>query len=151
MEVSRTTRFFGCSQPLTRPYRKYRRLFHESFNQHAVDAYYPVQIAATSLFLKNLMDSPQDHMSHVQQYASFTSGVCVELNLLVRLSGSIILRIVYGYDVTVKHDDYLALAEEAMRQIIETSTPGKYLVELMPFLKHLPGTDPDASSSRSND
>ncbi|KAF8902856.1 cytochrome P450 [Mucidula mucida] len=119
--------FLGYSER----WRKYRRLFHESFNQHAVDAYYPVQIAATNLFLKNLMDSPQDHMNHVQQ-----------------LSGSIILRIVYGYDVTVKHDDYLALAEEAMRQIIETSTPGKYLVELMPFLKHLPDWVPGTGFKR---
>ncbi|KAF9016298.1 cytochrome P450 [Hymenopellis radicata] len=119
--------FMGYSER----WRKYRRLFRESFNQRAVDAYYPIQMAATNLFLKNLLDSPQDHMSHVQQ-----------------LSGSIILRIVYGYDVTVKYPDYLALAEEAMRQIIEASTPGKYLVELMPFLKHIPEWVPGAGFKR---
>ena len=56
----------------------------------------------------------------------------------VRFSGSVILRMVYGYDVKVKHESYIALAEEATNQLIEAATPGKYYVDFMPFLKHVP-------------
>lgn len=56
-----------------------------------------------------------------------------------RFSGSIILRLIYGYDVKYKHKSYVALAEEATNQLIEAATPGKYYVDFLPFLKHVPG------------
>ena len=58
--------------------------------------------------------------------------------------GSTILRIVYGIEITSPSDEILVLEEQAMSAIKEAMTPGKYLVEAFPFLRHLPTWFPGA-------
>ena len=49
-------------------YRQYRRLFHKSFNQLAVESYNPVQKAAVNVLLKNLLNDPKAFAGHAHQF-----------------------------------------------------------------------------------
>ena len=66
------------------------------------------------------------------------------LTLLLSVFGSTILRIVYGIKVSSPSDEISVLEQEAMRAVKEALTPGKYLVEALPFLRHLPAWFPGA-------
>ena len=112
-------------------------MFHESFNQRVIDAYYPIQTAATTVFLNNLLNDPANQVDHIKQYVPVSPHPS-RLTSGIRFSGSIILRIVYGYDVKSREDEYVALAEESMRQVVDAASPGRYLVDLLPFLKYIP-------------
>ena len=66
------------------------------------------------------------------------------LTSLPSILGSTILRIVYGIEIDSPSDEILVLEEQAMSAIKEAITPGKYLVEALPFLQYLPAWFPGA-------
>ena len=66
------------------------------------------------------------------------------LTSFLSILGSTILRIVYGIEINSPSDEILVLEEQAMSAIKEAMTPGKYLVEALPFLRHLPAWFPGA-------
>ena len=51
---------------------------------------------------------------------------------------------VYGIDVTEKNDKYVAIAEKGASIFSEITVPGRFLVELFPWLAHLPAWFPGA-------
>ena len=70
------------------------------------------------------------------------------LTSLPSILGSTILRIVYGIEIDSPSDEILVLEEQAMSAIKEAITPGKYLVEALPFLQYLPAWFPGAGWKR---
>ena len=62
--------------------------------------------------------------------------------------GSTIMRIVYGLDVAEKNDEYISLVEKGVDVFIRITVPGRYLVEALPFLRHLPSWFPCAKFRR---
>lgn len=58
------------------------------------------------------------------------------------------MRVVYGIEVDKEPVDYLQIAEDMMTILSETLQPGKYFIELLPFLRHLPSWVPGATVKR---
>ena len=59
--------------------------------------------------------------------------------------GSSIMRVVYGIEVDEEPVDYLKIAEDTMTIFSEAFQPGKFLIETLPFLRHLPSWVPGAT------
>ena len=55
---------------------------------------------------------------------------------------SMILKIVYDMDITNLDDEFLRLANECVEKITEATLPGRFWVEIAPFLRHLPSWVP---------
>lgn len=49
-----------------------------------------------------------------------------------RFAGTVILRIVYGYDVKPGEDEYVNLIEQINRDAVQAVATGKFLVDLIP-------------------
>ncbi|OBT69090.1 hypothetical protein VE03_01398 [Pseudogymnoascus sp. 23342-1-I1] len=81
-----------------------------------------VQEAESVHFLLNLLDSPNDLFDHIRREA-----------------GSVILKITYGYTAESHgRDPFVDLAGATMEGFSEAIIPGKWLVDIMPFLRYLP-------------
>ncbi|KAK0193929.1 cytochrome P450 [Armillaria mellea] len=102
-------------------WRKHRRMLHEYFQLRAVPAYYPVQMKATSTLLQQLLESPDGISQHVRHHA-----------------GSIIMKIVYGYDVNPHGDRFVGLVDRAMEGARITGNLGTFLVDYIPSIQYLP-------------
>ncbi|KAK0500240.1 cytochrome P450 [Armillaria luteobubalina] len=102
-------------------WRMHRRMFHQYFQPRAVPAYYPVQMKATSVLLQQLHNSPDAFVQHIRHQA-----------------GSIIMKIVYGYDVDANGDNFVELADRATDTLGIIGIVGTFLVDYIPSLKYLP-------------
>ncbi|KAK0480126.1 cytochrome P450 [Armillaria novae-zelandiae] len=102
-------------------WRMHRRMFHQYFQLRAIPSYHPVQMKATSVLLQQLRKSPDVFACHVRHY-----------------SGSVIMKIVYGYDVDANGDKFVELADRAMTSARATGNIGSFLVDYIPALRYLP-------------
>ncbi|KAK0223381.1 cytochrome P450 [Armillaria fumosa] len=105
-----------------------RWMFHQYFNLRAVPAYYYVQVKATSVLLQQLHKSPDAFVHHVRHHA-----------------GSIIMKIVYGFDVNPDGDQFVELVDRAMEGARIAGNEGTFVVDYIPSLKYLPRWFPGAS------
>lgn len=112
-------------------WRRHRRVFHQYFNEGATLDHRPVQEADTHKLLHDLLRSPGKFLEHIR--FSF---------------GRTILKV--GYDIDVKNPDhpYITNAETALGPILTSSSPGKFIVDFLPFLKHIPAWMPGAGFKR---
>lgn len=79
-------------------------------------------------FLLHLRQSPEKLFDHIRKEA-----------------GAVILKITYGYDVEPHGNDPLIdLAGKTMEELAGAGVPGRYLVDVMPFLDYLPSWLPGA-------
>ncbi|KAH8817725.1 cytochrome P450 [Flagelloscypha sp. PMI_526] len=60
---------------------------------------------------------------------------------LRKYAGTIILKLVYGYDVKSGHDEYVELIEAVNQDITQVTTPGNFAVDIIPALAYLPLDD----------
>ncbi|KAF8960012.1 cytochrome P450, partial [Flammula alnicola] len=60
------------------------------------------------------------------------------------LAASVILMVSYGYEAKPKDDSVVATSLEVMRYLEKVITPNAYLVDALPFLRHLPSWFPGA-------
>ena len=60
----------------------------------------------------------------------------------------VIMKVVYGISVESTDDLYVKIADEAMEGPVEGLVPGRFLVEFLPFLRHIPTWFPFATSQR---
>ena len=49
-----------------------------------------------------------------------------------------VLKILYDIDVEDEDDVYVEISEQALAGAVEGLVPGKFLVEFLPFLRHVP-------------
>ncbi|KAH9856473.1 CyP450 monooxygenase [Lenzites betulinus] len=114
-------------------WRRHRRAFHQFFNREAVVGYHATQEAKVDHFLGRLLQSPSGFNSHIKQL--FTATV---------------FQVVYGIEVTGADDKYAKLGEEALEATSPSHmlVPGKYLVEVFPFMKYIPAWMPGAHFPR---
>ncbi|KAL6711774.1 hypothetical protein ACN47E_002817 [Coniothyrium glycines] len=79
-------------------------------------------------FLVNVLNSPTKLFEHIEKEA-----------------GTVILKITYGYTAEKEGKDYLIdKAVQTMHEFSAAATPGKWLVDVMPFLQYLPDWLPGA-------
>lgn len=67
-----------------------------------------------------------------------------------RLSTAVVMAMTFGYDFPPenKHDRFVALAEETSNGIARLFLPGSTLINVLPFLKHIPPWVPGASTQK---
>jgi cytochrome P450 len=104
-----------------------RRLFHQHFSPTAVVQFRPKQLKSSHLLLRNLLESPERWTDH-----------------LALMAGSVILDIGYGIQVNSPDNFYIRQSEEALQLVDKAGTPGAWLVDIFPCLKHVPAWIPGA-------
>ncbi|PIL29133.1 cytochrome P450 [Ganoderma sinense ZZ0214-1] len=130
VELSGASMIFAF-MPYGQWWRRHRRAFWQFFHQDASAQYQPTQESITHIFLEMLLESPS------------RMGQLVRFNF-----ASSILKVVYDIDVEDEHDAYVELSDHAMEGVKQGMIPGKFLVEWLPFLRHIPPWFPGAKSQR---
>ncbi|KAL1743914.1 cytochrome P450 [Schizophyllum fasciatum] len=109
-------------------FRRFRRLFHHSIGTRAsVKHFHPAEEIETRRFLRRVLAQPDALAAHIRKTA-----------------GAIILRISHGYEVREHGDPLVALADDATEQFSHATSPGGFLVNTIPALRHLPEWFPGA-------
>lgn len=117
-------------------FRSIRKKMHGLMGSPAVIAAHPAKIPSlieleTHRFLLRILNDPSN------------------LSKIIRLTtGKIILNLSHGYQVKDKDDPVVACVDEATNQFSLASQPGAWLVDLVPFLRHIPAWVPGAGFQR---
>ncbi|KAG2138828.1 cytochrome P450 [Suillus cothurnatus] len=113
-------------------FRCYRKYIHRVIGSRAVmSVYEPVEEIETRRFLKRVFAKPEQLQAHVRHTA-----------------GAIILRISYGYDVKENNDPFVDLADRGMDQLSQSTAPGAFMVDIIPWLVKVPEWFPGAGFKR---
>ncbi|KXN83648.1 O-methylsterigmatocystin oxidoreductase [Leucoagaricus sp. SymC.cos] len=107
--------------------RRHRKIFHQYFQQRSVPIHYPVIRRATSVLLKQLLRSPEKFRAHFRQFA-----------------GTVILKLTYDHEVESEDDYYVALADRALKGLLQVVHVGASIVDIFPILKYIPTWFPGA-------
>ncbi|EJD42439.1 cytochrome P450 [Auricularia subglabra TFB-10046 SS5] len=98
------------------------RLMHSAVGSRAaLDGFVPLLGHEVHRFLLRVIDAPDN-----ARY------------LLRKFAGTVILRIVYGYDVKPDEDEYVNLIEQVNNDTIRVIATGNVLVDLIPALEYVP-------------
>ncbi|PIL22785.1 cytochrome P450 [Ganoderma sinense ZZ0214-1] len=108
-------------------WRRYRRLFWQHFHPGVVSKYHGVQRDESRQFLKKLLTYPERLEEHIRH--TFAASV---------------LKTVYGIDVAKEGDRIIEVIDTSMEGVSVALTPGAFLVEYLPFLRHIPEWLPGA-------
>ncbi|EIN06167.1 cytochrome P450 [Punctularia strigosozonata HHB-11173 SS5] len=112
-------------------WRNIRRMFHRYLGPQEAKMLRPTTIRHTNNLLNKLLSQPEKFLDHVRT-----------------VPGEMILEVAYGIKVTGADDPWLRLAEEGNDSAIAAATPGRFLVDLLPFLKWVPAWVPGAGFKR---
>ncbi|KAF9227082.1 cytochrome P450 [Gyrodon lividus] len=113
-------------------FRQHRKFFHRQIGSRtSLATFYPVEEEETKRFLCNVLNNPDDLAGHVR-----------------RTAGAIILKISHGYSVKDGNDPFVEMADQAMVNFSLVTTPGGFLVDLIPVLRYLPEWFPGAGFQR---
>ncbi|KAI1422341.1 cytochrome protein [Xylaria sp. FL1777] len=117
-----------------RHFRAQRKAVHTIMGTPSLSsAYLPLQEAEVHRFLFRVLDKPEDLVQHIRTEA-----------------GAIILKMVYGYSTGSKTSDPLVkLADTAVEQFSIATMPGRWLVDVIPILRHLPEWMPGTSFKKT--
>ncbi|KAI0693293.1 cytochrome P450 [Cerioporus squamosus] len=107
-------------------WQRHRRAFWQFFLPAASEQYRPIQCESTQVFLRKLLDEPEDLVEHIR--FSFTAAV---------------VKIVFGLEVAEKNDQYIAMMEKDL-EAGDAFVSGRYYVEFLPFLRYIPAWVPGA-------
>ncbi|KAG6902463.1 hypothetical protein C0995_016325 [Termitomyces sp. Mi166 len=113
-------------------FRRCRRLLHDIIgNKASAQQFFYIQEVETHRFLRRVLANPADLAQLIRHTA-----------------GAIITRMTYGYEVKENNDPYVELADRAASQFSAAVTPGRYMVDILPQLRHVPAWFPGASFKR---
>ncbi|KAH9929014.1 cytochrome P450 [Epithele typhae] len=115
-------------------WRRHRRAIHQYFNAGAVAQYAKSQKLETHRLVRRLIDDPEHFRNHLRHFF-----------------GSSALRISHGIEVDDEPVDYLKIADDAMDIFAAAFEPGKYLVEIIPWLARMPSWFPGAGAKRDGE
>lgn len=114
-------------------WRLHRRLFHQAFRAEAAYSYQPMQIRKARELLNNLIEDPVNWMAHLQTH-----------------SASIIMSVVYGYEIGPRDDPIISIVEKAVDLAVSSIKPEvAAFLGAFPFLQHIPSWFPGASFKRT--
>ncbi|TFK46242.1 cytochrome P450 [Heliocybe sulcata] len=111
--------------PYTERFRQLRRMAHKELTGAALQRYWPLHEHDSRYLVLKVMEHPSDLAKLVRHYA-----------------GSVILKVTYGYQTKPEDDPFLLLAEKVMGAFSIASKPGNWLVDFVPWLRHLPDCVP---------
>ncbi|CAE6487081.1 unnamed protein product [Rhizoctonia solani] len=104
-------------------HKRMRKLFHEGMNVKAIEKLGYMLENEITKFVQHLLETPENLHWHARQATNAT-----------------VFKVTYGYTVQDGYDPILAKAEETVDMFSYVTLPGMWLVDTIPFLKHLPGT-----------
>jgi len=103
-------------------WRLHRRIYHQAMNSEVAVSYQPMQCTKARQLIVNLAEDPQRFSVHFHTYST-----------------SIVMSIVYGYNIQPTNDPYVEYAEQGTRAIAKAVDPKRAaLLRLFPFLLSLP-------------
>ncbi|KAI0634877.1 CyP450 monooxygenase [Trametes polyzona] len=112
-------------------WRRHRKAFHQFFSPNAIISLRPLQRKRVSHFLARLLETPEAFTDHIRHLFAAT-----------------IMHIAYGIDVAEEHDEYVTIVEKGLAAFSNSLVPGKYIIELFPILRYLPGWLPGVRFKR---
>ncbi|KAI0329603.1 CyP450 monooxygenase [Cubamyces sp. BRFM 1775] len=115
----------------TQRWRTQRRAFHQLFYPNAIRAYRATQLREVHRLLQKLITTPDSFVRHCHHYF-----------------GATIMGIVYGVEIADNDDKYLVIARKALDIFNDFMVPGRYLVESLHILRHIPSWFPGAGFKR---
>ncbi|KAH7883383.1 cytochrome P450 [Phlebopus sp. FC_14] len=124
--VNRKMAVFNISSQHPR-FKVYRRLLHAGLNPRAVRNYYEILDDERRILLSNLNSKPDDLTAHLR-----------------RVAGGVILKVTYGWTVVDKDDYFVSLMEQSFALAVEIVKPGRWFVDVFPFLRFVPSWFPGA-------
>ncbi|KAG8751025.1 hypothetical protein FRC12_012642 [Ceratobasidium sp. 428] len=101
--------------------KRYRKLLQSVLAGRAALRFRPLQTQEAHRFASRMAQTPENLVQHIRHNAA-----------------AVIMKIGYGYDVSSTSDRYISIAERALGLFAAATVPGAHLVDLMPFLRHLP-------------
>ncbi|KAF8492571.1 cytochrome P450, partial [Russula emetica] len=105
----------------TESWRLARKLLDRSLRPAGIAAYRPLLQTKAYALLSQVLANPDDLEAHLN-----------------RLSGSVVLAMGYGYEVKELNDRTVKAAKKMVQLMGETGLPGALLVNVLPFLRHIP-------------
>ncbi|TCD66167.1 hypothetical protein EIP91_001721 [Steccherinum ochraceum] len=118
--------------PIDSLWKEHRKNFSRLFGTKTTMAkFFSMEVFEARRFMRNILREKDKLEDHVRYWA-----------------GSLSLKIAYGYETKVGHDDLVELVDEAMDQFTFLSKPGRYLVDFFPILKYVPAWVPGATFQR---
>ncbi|KAF5356610.1 hypothetical protein D9758_008240 [Tetrapyrgos nigripes] len=114
-------------------FREYRKLIGRVIGTRGnMVKFYPVEDFQANMFLKRVFTEPDDPAAATRKTA-----------------GAMVLHLTYGYKIKEEGTDpFVQLADHAMEQFSDITRPGAYMVDIFPFLKHIPAWFPLAYFKR---
>ncbi|KAG7089560.1 hypothetical protein E1B28_011232 [Marasmius oreades] len=102
-------------------WRMHRRIYQQGFRANVVPDYQSILSPKVGQLLSNLHQSPDLFSTHIRGYAT-----------------AAILAVVYGYETSSSNDTLAQITEEATRTSSDATHASAAVVNLLPFLRHLP-------------
>ncbi|KAK4937903.1 hypothetical protein LTR10_021544 [Elasticomyces elasticus] len=120
--------------PYGQRFRSYRKYLHSFMGtSQLLDRFGQLQEQEVGHCLLRILQTPQDFIKHIRTEA-----------------GAIILKIAYGYTIEPhRADPLVSLADEALDQFSHAAVAGRWLVDIVPALRHLPEWFPGAGFKRT--
>ncbi|KAL4263127.1 cytochrome P450 family protein [Pleurotus pulmonarius] len=111
--------------PYGASFRDHRKFVHSAMTKEAIVTYQAAQTTNARLLVSNLCENKNQHEMLINRWAT-----------------SIVTSIVYGQHSTAEVDEYMKLMEDHNEIILGMPQPGGSILELFPFLEHLPAWFP---------
>ncbi|KAL1646538.1 hypothetical protein SLS58_003124 [Diplodia intermedia] len=108
-------------QPYGKAWSTRRKLLHQALTPKALQLYKPVQEAEAARLAAQLLAAPADFEK-----------------LIERFTASVVFCVAYGHRIDSLRADVLRARFGFMQYSASLNVPGRYLVETLPLLKHLP-------------
>ncbi|KAH9929088.1 cytochrome P450, partial [Epithele typhae] len=117
--------------PYGQRWRAHRRAFWNYMHRDACRAYQDIQRGAAHLCLDKILSDPANLRKHLK--FNFSASA---------------LKAIYGIDIDEKEDVYEKVMHDTTAAVSQGLVPGKWLVEYLPVLRHVPTWFPGARSQR---
>lgn len=108
-------------QPYGKEWQIRRRMLHQALNPSALRLYKPVQEAEAARLCLALLDQPKSYEG-----------------LIDRFTASVVFSIAYGHRIDSMSSKVIRQRLEFMQYSASLNVPGRYLAEMIPWLKYVP-------------
>ena len=127
--------------PYNRRFRLHRKLTATQVSNKSIIRFQPIQELEILRFLRQLFADPNSDnlQDRLNQQVHILTPRDTNLTKEIRISGSIMLRILYNYETQPgKNDPFVSRANQVMEEFSQATSPGAWMVDLIPWLRHLP-------------
>lgn len=134
-------------------FREFRRMSHKVFGTRAqVAKYNGLGEYEAKKWLRRVLNQPDNVAKDIRMYVSCLYYLCWRPLLTVvnvRFAGSIILQLMYGYEVLEEGDPVIPVVDLVTEQFSEATAPGAFLVDVFPLLRYVPSWVPGAGFQKT--